>query len=319
MFRSIVISGLAVLAGCGAALAQGGDGQTFVVATIKPAAPMEPGRMMIGTRGGPGTQSPGQITATNLSVREMMATAYNVKDYQIVGPEWLTAQRFDIVAKVPEGATKEDVQVMWQNLLKDRFGLKLHHDSKEMPILALVVGKNGPKFKESEPAAAAGSGPAADGPDGAPGLRIMPKMGKDGMPEAPAGMRRAGGVMMMMVNGKMRLIGTGVPVGRLVDLLARQYNKPVTDQTGLTKNYDFTLDFAPEGMMRGMPMPGGGGGMMAGPGAGGDGGGANIPDGNEAANLATAIQEQLGLKLEPKKGPVDLLVIDHVEKTPTEN
>ena len=288
---------------------------------------MAPGRMMIGMSGGPGGGNPGQITVTNMGVRDLMTTAYNVKSYQITGPAWLDSQRFDIVAKVPAGATKEQVNVMWQNLLKERFGLTLHHETKEMAMYALVVGKNGPKLKESveDPPPTDGQASSSGGPDAPPPPPPgPPTIGKDGMLQLPPGMRRQG-VMMMMMNGRMRMIGTKTPISRLVETLARQYDRPVTDMTGLTKNYDFTLDFAPEngGMLKGLPMPPPGA-MPAGPppGAGGEGGGMHSPDapaGGEVPTLSVAIQEQLGLRLESKKGPVDLLVIDHLEKTPTEN
>jgi len=329
MFRQIPVYSLAVLACCAAVFAQGNEGPTFVVASIKPAAPMQPGMIRVGMNGGPGTASPGQINVTNMNARDLMAAAFNVKDYQISGPDYIDSQRFDIIAKVPGGATKEDVQVMWQNLLKERFGLKLHHETKEMPMYALVVAKGGSKLKESDPTPAASLDSGPGGPDGLPaGAPPPPRMGKDGMPELPKSMRRTGAMGMMMMPGRMRMMGTAVTISRLVDILARQYDRPVVDQTGLTKTYDITLDFAPENMggPKGMPMPprvmdGGGGGGMAGPPPGGGGGDGTVraPEGGEAPTLATALQEQLGLKLEPKKGPVDLLVIDHVEKTPTEN
>src|ERR1044071_3171640 len=116
-----------------------------------------------------------------------------------------------------------------------------------------------------------------------------------------------GGVMMMAVNGRMRMQANGSQMAQLVNMLANQLSRPVVDETGLKGTYDYTLDFAPEPGMGHGPMP------MAGPG-GGDGG-----DSQAGPNLVTAVQEQLGLKLESKKGPVDLLVIDRAEKTPTEN
>jgi len=317
MFRRIAVCGLAALASTVAALAQEAVGPTFVVASIKPAAPMEPGRIMIGVRGGPGTQDPGQITVSNMSVRDLIMSAFNVKSYQITGPASLDSPRWDVSAKVPPGATKDDVNVMMQNLLKERFGLAVHRETKEMSMLALVVGKNGPKLKESEPdpPQATGDGPPPDGPPPIPAG--PPKIGKDGMPEFPPGMRRQG-MMMMMMPGRMRLVATKMPIARLVDNLARQYDKPVVDQTGLTKNYDFTLDFIPEqGMMKGMPAPPPGA-MTAPPPGGGDGM-MHVPEASEVAPLSSAIQEQLGLKLEPKKGPVEMVVIDHIEKSPTEN
>jgi uncharacterized protein (TIGR03435 family) len=128
----------------------------------------------------------------------------------------------------------------------------------------------------------------------------------------PPGMARRG-VMMMMMPGRARLIGAGQPISQLVDALARQLGRPVTDKTGLAGTYDFTLEFDPEGSL-------GGRGMMPPPppGGGGDGPSANPPE-TEAASLFTALQEQLGLRLEQKKGPLDLLVVDHSEKTPVEN
>jgi len=332
MRRSMLSCGLLVLASC-AAFAQPAEGPAFEVATIKPSPPQVGGRIMMGMSGGPGSRDPGHITATNVNLRMLLARAYNVKNYQIAGPNYIDTERFDIVAKVPAGATKEQVPAMFQNLLKERFKLALHHETKEMPMFALVAAKGGPKVKESavQPAPQPGDNPPPGGP--APGAPPPPPtIGKDGMPQMPKGMGR-GGLMMMMMNGRMRMVGNHTTMSQLVDSLAMQMDRPVTDMTGLTKEYDFTLDFMPENMggMRGMPMPppgaeggGGGGGTMGGKGGGpgGDGGamhGPDLPEGGELPVLAIAMQQQLGLKLDARKGPVDLLVIDSVEKAPTEN
>jgi uncharacterized protein (TIGR03435 family) len=123
--------------------------------------------------------------------------------------------------------------------------------------------------------------------------------------------------MMMMMNGRTRLVGEGLPVEKLAQALAMQLGRPVTDQTGLTGTYDFSVEFDPAGMagMRGVLPP-----MLptGGPGGGGDVPAANPPE-SEAASLFTALQQQLGLKLEQKKGPLDMLVVDHSEKVPVEN
>ena len=116
----------------------------------------------------------------------------------------------------------------------------------------------------------------------------------------------------------MRMVGTMQSMERLTDMLGNQLGVPVVDKTGLTGNYDFTLEFAPEpgqGPMRGLPPPPPPPGGEGGPKAAVPGGG----DLTDAPNLMTAVQEQLGLKLEKKKGPLELLVIDHAEKTPSEN
>ena len=100
-------------------------------------------------RGGPGSPDPGQITYSNVSLKQVLTNAYGIKSYQVSGPKWLDSERFDIVAKIAMGATKEQFQMMLQNLLAERFKLAVHHETKELPIYALVVGKGGPKLKET--------------------------------------------------------------------------------------------------------------------------------------------------------------------------
>jgi uncharacterized protein (TIGR03435 family) len=191
-------------------------------------------------------------------------------------------------------------------------------------MYALVVAKGGPKMKETveEVAPTDGGGPNASGPGqntafGGPGGKIT--TGKDGFPELPKGGAGRGGAMMMVMNGRMRMQANGQTMSRLVDMLANQLDRPVTDMTDLKGKYDYTLDFAPDENTRGMMK----GAMMGGPppGAGGDGGGpgGGAPPDAQGPSLFAAVQEQLGLKLEAKKGPIDLLVIDHMEKVPTEN
>src|ERR1035438_637147 len=280
--------------------------------------------MRVRMSGGPGTPDPGQLTYTNVSLKNVLTSAYDVKEYQINGPNWLDRERFDIVAKIPQGATKEQFQQMLQNLLVERFKLALHHETKELPMYALVVGKGGPKLKESvddDATAASGAAPPPlPPPPGSDGGPVRMKIGADGMPQLPPGMGK-NGMMMMMMNGnggpRMHLVGNGQPVSALLDMLANQLGRPVVDETGLKAKYDITLDFAPDrregpmGMMHPPPPEHdgalGGGGPMA---SASDIGGPTI---------FTALQEQLGLKLEQRKGPVDLLVIDRLEKVPTEN
>jgi uncharacterized protein (TIGR03435 family) len=319
-----------------AAVAQtAADKLAFEVASVKPApAPTGPGMVMSRMRGGPGTTDPGRITYSNVTERMLLAKAYGVQDYQISGPAWIDSERYEIVAKVPKGATEDQFKVMLQNLLAERFQLTLHHETRKLPLYALVVAKNGPKLKEAAAAApdadtgardganAAGGPPppppppdAGFGPPGG-GSMARPPMG---LPRMPPGMGR-GAIIMMMMPGRARMIGNAAPTSKLAEALARQLGSPVTDQTGLKANYDFTLEFDPEGSMGGrsmMRMPGPPPGGPSG-GGGGEGPGANPPE-SDAASLFTALQEQLGLKLEQKKGPLDVLVIDHTEKTPVEN
>ena len=275
---------------------------TFEVASIKPAAPQAMGRIQMGGGGGPGTPDPGRIRFTNMPLRMLIMRAYDVQSFQVAGPSWMDSQHFDVIAKVPHGATREEARMMLQNLLADRFKLKLHKESKEAPIFELVVAKGGIKMKEAaQPAAAPAEG--AGGPPPGP-----PTRDKDGFLRTPHGQLG----IQARVNGRMRMQGDAVTMARLTDILGMALGRPVVDKTGLTGAYDVALDFSPEGMGPGPKGPG--------PGAGG-GNPAELPrDSNDSGpTIFTALQEQLGLKLESRKGPVDLLVVDSVEKMPTEN
>ena len=130
---------LSLLALSGIVFAQSSE---FEVASIKPSAPVVD-RVNVGVH-----VDGAQVRCTYLSLKDYIRMAYNVKDHQIVGPDWLGSDRFDIAAKVPEGG-RDKIREMLQSLLKDRFHMKFHSDSKEFPVYALVVGKGGPKMKES--------------------------------------------------------------------------------------------------------------------------------------------------------------------------
>jgi uncharacterized protein (TIGR03435 family) len=215
--------------------------------------------------------------------------AYDVKPYQVSGPKWLGTERYDILAKVPADATKEQVNKMWQNLLAERFGVRLHHELKEFQVDELMVVKSGPKVKES----------LLDDPAEGP-----PAMDKDGKLSGP-------GMVNTISNG---LNGPGVhsmakaqPIARLTVMLGNLLNRPVVDKTGLTGKYDFDLEFAPDPGSVPLPPPL--------PGAAGPVDNA-IPRGPD---LTTALKEQLGLRLVPSRANIDLLVIDNAERVPTAN
>jgi uncharacterized protein (TIGR03435 family) len=274
------------------------------------------------------------LTYTNVSLKNILMNAYGVKGYQINGPKWLDSERFDIAAKIPKDTTKEQFKLMLQNLLAERFKLTLHHETKELPMYALVVGKGGAKLKESvEDGTAAPGGAAQGGGAGEPpppppparplgdaaGPAVMGRMrvGADGMPQLPPGVGR-NGLMMMIMNGRMRMVGNHQSMTALTEMLGNQLGLPVEDASGLKANYDFTLDFSPDGLNGAMgPM----GMMPPPPPPDGGPGGAPMAGAPEVGGptIFAALQEQLGLKLEQKKGPVDLLVIDRLEKVPTEN
>ena len=317
MLRAIMGASLVVFTCCAVFAQTAQNSPTFEVASVKPAAPITGNAIRVMMRGGPGTPDPGQITYTNVTVKNVLMNAYGVKGFQISGPGWLDSERYDIVAKLPRGATKAEFMAMLQNLLAERFKLTLHREKKDLPMYVLVVGKNGPKLKESVDDAAPKEGdvPKSDGPAAAMGKIAI---GKDGFPVLPPGSGGRGATAMMLMNGNARMTANRQSMAGLAEMLSGQLDLPVVDMTGLTGNYDFTLYFAPEGLV-GMRLPGG----LPPPPPPGEGGPgmpmASAPDAQSNPSLFAALQEQLGLKLEQRKGPVDLLVIDHLEKAPVEN
>ena len=284
---------------------------TFEVASVKPGGPPTPqpspdGRgmtMRSGCFGGPGSPDPGRYTCQSATLTSIVVSAYELKRYQYAFPSWMNSALFEIAAKVPAGTTKEQFRLMKQNLLTERFKLAAHFEKKEAQVYELVVGKDGPKLKET-PSAPEGQAdaspidPSKIRPD-ADGLLVIP-------------LRR--GEMNMTMNGQrtlMRIQGSDQTMEQLASLLGNQINEPVTDATGLKGKYDITITCAPTQSASSR--------LVVTPGVAESGSAPNDPVVDAAPTIFAAIQQQLGLKLEQKKGTVDFLVIDHVEKTPVEN
>jgi uncharacterized protein (TIGR03435 family) len=241
-------------------------------------------------RGGPGSGDPGQITYTNVTLTSVLLRAYDVKPYQLTGPDWLSSRRYDIVATIPPGTTKEQFNRMLQNLLAERFHLVLHHETRELQGYELVTGRSGPKLKVSTDADAFAQ-PAPASP---------PKQDANGFPQLDG----PGLAMMEGVKGKAvvsYLTARTQPVSALVDMLSREFRLPIVDKTGLTGAFDFNLEFAPQPPGALPPPP-------------------SVDAIDESGpNLMTAVQQQLGLKLNPTKVPTDVLIIDRADQVPTGN
>ena len=242
------------------------------------------------------------------SLSELIGMAYKVKYYQVQGPDWLgpTGQRFDILAKMPEGATKDQVPEMLQALLAERFKLTLHRTSKETQVYALVIGKSGLKMKETPPDVPAA--PTADGsaPPADTNMKVSGTQEK-GMTvtNTPAGTQK-----VTMVEGGMHVEASKMPISLLAESLSRYVDHPVVDMTQLKGNYQVALDISQEdirNVMRsvGAAMPAGAAG-------------ATDTASEPGSSIVNSVQ-QLGLKLEARKMPLDMIVIDHLEKLPTEN
>jgi uncharacterized protein (TIGR03435 family) len=261
-----------------------------------------PSRMML---------QPGRLEANGVPLRLLLRQALRVQDYQIVGaPDWIATERYSIVAKAPEGAPANATPVMLGNLLKERFRLVTHSESRELPIFNLILarqdGRLGPNLKAASPECQAevqarrGGPPAGGrGAPGGPGGAGGP--GRGAAPPPPDFSQPA-------LCGTMRIgpglgNGGGQPMAQIVQLLAQFTGRPVYDKTGLTGLYDFELKWAPDSSGAGAAPLG-----PAPPGA------PPVPVDPDAPNIYTAVQEQLGLKLESARGPVDVVVVDHIER-----
>ena len=339
------LCGVAVLFAA-AALAQ--TKPAFEVATIKPSPPMDPAKIAAALQAG-GKMPVGanveflRAEFLYLDLRSLMSYAYGVKPYQITGPDWMATERFDIVAKMPEGSKKEDAPKMLQTLLEERFKLTTHRASAEHPVLALVVGKGGPKLKASaeKPVAIDESAPLKPGE--------LKMDGSEGPVRVKVDMATGSSVIDMGLQGKMSyrlnpptqsfhidfsmvtMAGFADMITQLFSQLGGTGGRQVVDMTGIAGNYDATvelslLDLIAMARAAGADIPAGGpaggpGGAPGGP-AGGGGRG-NAPPvasdpGGGGSSLTDAVQS-MGLKLESRKATVDQLIVDHIEKTPTDN
>jgi uncharacterized protein (TIGR03435 family) len=277
------------------AASQPANSATFEVASVKA---NKSGDNRIGIGFAPG----GQFRATNVPLRELISAAYGTPQplaaFQITGgPKWIESERFDIVAKAagdPQPGANGPPAVLFpmlRNLLADRFQLIVHRETKELPIYALVLARTDGKLGPQLLPAATDCGALNAAARG----RGMP-------PPAPApGERMSCGMRMFPGN----LAGGSTSIAQLTYVLARFVNRTVIDKTGLTGNYDLNLQWTPDQMPQGRgelppgapPMP------------------AIDPNG---PSIFTAVQEQLGLKLESTRGPVEVVVVDRVEH-PTED
>lgn len=265
---------------------------TFEAASVKPNKSGEP-RVMV--RAEPG----GRFTATNVPLRVLIRNAYGItEDSRIVdAPGWIGVERFDVVAKapadvppmIPGQGVVGPMNLMLQALLEDRFQLRLHRESRELPLYVLTFTttdrRRGPRLTPTTVDCAEilaklypATGPAAPPPPFVPGQ--APPCGSTG--------------------GPGQILAQGMTMAQLASNLSSRVNRVVVDKTGMTGNFDLNLEWMPDqfqgpgtlGALPGAPPP--------------------SPD-TQGASIYTALQEQLGLKLESTRGPVDVLVVDRVE------
>jgi uncharacterized protein (TIGR03435 family) len=302
--------GAAVLASCG--LFGQAAPPAFEVASVKPAAPQTDGQVMVRMGG-----DAGQVDYTNVNLKQVLAKAYDVRSYQIAGPSWIDSEHYDIIAKVPDGVPKEQIPAMLQALLAERFHMTIHRETKEQSVYAIVVGKNGPKLTKYDENAspvftfneAGGPPPPPPPPGGAGAVAVTARARGGGGSGGP--MAKGGAMVSMSSNGATHLQARGATLAGLAGMLSSFLDRPVVDMTGIQGEYDISLEAAAEEMV-GMKMT-----VIGSPGPAG-GAPAPAPESAPTASIFTSIQ-QLGLKLDPRKAPIEYVVVDKAEKVPTEN
>lgn len=264
-----------------------GQGQLqFEVASIKPAGPLT-GDIILGLRA-----DGAQAHISWASLKDLIYIGYHVRRYQIVGPDWLGTDHFDVAAKIPEGASQRTIAEMLQNLLKDRFALKTHWDKKELSVYTLELAKPVPDMKQATP----------------PEKEVFFPMGN---------IQNMSSVVDWGNGSRFSFSGNVLDAKKLnmdefSEWLANFMDKPVVNNTGLTGYYDFSIKLSPQDFQTMYIWA-----AMA--------GGSTIPpelapkiDGLSLDSLMVGLR-QAGLKLGHGKAPVDVLMIDSAEKKPTEN
>ncbi len=185
---------------------------TFEAASVRIAPPG--GSVSGGCQGGPGTSDPERITCSNAFLAQVIVTAWKLQVYQLFGPEWLKTGHYDIAAKIPPGATRDEYRQMLQNLLVERFHMIARHETRVLPAYSLVTLKGGPRMAIS---AAAGNGPASS-------------------PQ-----------MSISVSGQHWLLtARNQSLRNLANWLTVQLHSPIADDTGTSGDYDFTLEYTPD-------------------------------------------------------------------------
>jgi uncharacterized protein (TIGR03435 family) len=280
---------------------------SFEVASVRPSGLRPSGPLPIGGKwsGGPGTADPERIEYSRVPLQTIILNAFDLPIDQVAGPDWIVSELFDINAKVPVGSTKEQAGLMLQNLLRERFHMTYHHQTKEFPSYDLVVAGTGLKLKQTtvDPTTL-----------GSPPQSYRIKAGANGFPDLPTGVRQ--GVLRQSGTTRARFrdyssqeftqwlrprLGTLMP-GPIPDSTITAPAR-ITDETGLTGKYDFTLEYAGAGMAAEV-LP------------------QELRDKVEESgvpSIFTAVEKQLGLKLERTKTKAEVLVIDHIDKVPTAN
>jgi uncharacterized protein (TIGR03435 family) len=264
----------------------------FEVASVRPSPESRPEQVTVGLR-----MDGSQARIAFFAMRDYVGMAYRVKTYQVSGPDWIATERFDVNAKLPPGANASQIPEMLQAFLADRFQLKIHHEKKDLPVYALIAGKGPLKLKETANAAAAGEPKAA--------VNV-------------AATGSAAGVSANLGDGSYYTFANNkfeagkISMDALAALLERFVDRPILNLTEIKGMYDLTLNVTPEDYQAMLIRAAVNSGVVLPPQV------LRLMDAGSAGSLFDSLQQQ-GLKLDARKAPLDLVVIDQVLKSPTEN
>lgn len=265
---------------------------TFEVVSIRPASD-QANQVNVGLR-----ITGSEMRIAYMSLKDYIGMAYRVRPNQISGPDWLAQQRFDIAAKFPDGGSAAQIPEMMQAVLADRFQMKMHRDSKEFPVYILSVAKGGLKIQE----APVNTEPAPDKP---PAVNVAASGSGNGI-----GVDLGGGSSFSFGNNKLEI--RKMTMASIADMLTRFLDRPVLDKTELTGRYDLTLDLTPEDSTGMMIRAAVNQGVVLPPQA------LRMLDTASADPLSAPLQKA-GLALDARRAPLDVIVVDAISKTPTEN
>jgi uncharacterized protein (TIGR03435 family) len=281
--------------GAAAAFAQDAPRPEFEVATIRPSAPITQETVTAGVR-----IDGAQMRAALLTLKDYIGMAYRVKLYQISGPDWVGADRFDVAATLPEGALPAQVPDMMQALLADRFHLSLHREQKDFPVYALEVAKTGLKMTTSPP------NPELDSVDAKAPQSFTGTGSNQGV-----SVNLGGGASFTFSNNKFE--GKRLSMAALAATLERFLDRPVVDMTDVKGSYDFSFDVTAEDYQAMLIRSAVVAGVILPPAV------LRLIEGSPTPTSLFDSMEKLGVKLVARKAPLDVLVVDKVLKTPTEN
>lgn len=279
------------LAPVGLLLAQTAAPPQFEVASVRPSTTQPEGQVNVGLH-----MDGAQVRIASFTLKEYIRLAYRTKISQIAGPDWIGSDRFDVSATIPAGGKTSQIPEMFQALLADRFQLKFHREQREFPVYALVLGKGPLKLKEIPP------DPDAD--------KSAPVNVAGGGSVQGVNVNLGGGSSWSFAPNKFE--AKKLSMAQFADNLERFADRPIVDMTGLKGQYDFAFEINPEDYRPMLIRSAISAGVSLPPQA------LRMAESTSSASLSDALG-QVGLKLEARKAPLDVIVVDSANKMPTAN